>query len=770
MIDIDEDLFDLFFTTLPQDLQPLHNNFQYTMTELKKRLIKIHREVCLLPFYSSILDPNGLMKQMKFPAISNADLLLSLFNPQETSSFVGLFLISQNTSFLIHYLNENPNEFARELANSNLRLDQGLFYHLVYAIIPSLFGFFHSSENLDYAVLFYQNVIEYSDNPVMILRILPPFFNNASTYRYIEYVLTNFFRKVNLTNKNSRRTSSLTLQCQEIRKPDDLIRDKNTLLLLKYLKKGIPLLPYHHLKLFKLIKNKFSNQWTKAHWFNFLFKKFISPNFNRWSRAHFYDISNSDLPSSMNQPLTATTPFLISGDLIYNLSMHASGSTTEMINSTIDEINHIVSNVNNEDLSDEFNNFISLLCASRSSYEPPQVYDGFKQLSMQCYVCVNDIKILVEFLHSKNILPTCIDVHVFDTIPIKYQYIWFFCNIYPTKKIDNNAIIFPRVVFPHVQINRDFDSKIDNPSKIKMRYLSLRSLAKDNMKNEFVLINSKHDNEFHEYSKKQIFCSFCKLADSYEEHIEHMRLKSEIDKWFDLSKSCLEFLCLAYSCIIKKNKEALTFLPSKVKLLHHISNVNEKHFQKQFDSIYKFSKDWDFFIHQLISSDYKIDSDAFNHDIRGNISKDHNSILKTHERLPQPFIRNLSIFSTISDMSFPEKCVLFMQALRQIQEISPPNDNYFFYFLIQKVPGRVLLSLFIELGIIIVLDEASLRYLTNTEKTIWQRFESILYLIATQNDSIFQNLLRLQKEFHNSYSAWKSQAFGKNSHSPYDSS
>ena len=148
-------------------------------------------------------------------------------------------MIAQDASFLINYFGNNSIELAKVIINSKNVIDTIDYYHLIFQIIPSLFGFFHSSEHLNLATKFYQNVIDLiADNPKDSIRILQPFFTIPATYRYIEYVMTNFFQQIVICKP--RNNNNFVVNDDDSLADNNYIAciNKNTKLLLFYLKKG----------------------------------------------------------------------------------------------------------------------------------------------------------------------------------------------------------------------------------------------------------------------------------------------------------------------------------------------------------------------------------------------------------------------------------------------------------------------------------------------------------------------------------------------------
>lgn len=844
---IDENIYNILISSIAHDMQSLNKNFYISLDKLRKEIIKTHRTISLMPYYIYIIDIKHHQQKppSNMPIISDSDLMLSLFKPKENPSFPEISMIAQDVSFLINYFESNPSELAREVVNSKSTTENINYYHLIYQVIPSLFGFFHSFEHLSLASRFYQSVIDIiSDNPKDSIRILQPFLNTPSTYRYIEYVMTKFFKKMVLckSSMNAKDTSFLDENSYEYSNYISC-RNKNTKKLLYYLTKGLSLLPDPILEIFRLIKTKYNDKWSIKNWYKLVFSIFINPHVTRWARSRFFNIDHNLLSLSPNRPKmnekdSLNTPYSTIPNL-YQLSTVSLNSPSRSNTDKLDQINNILSNVLNDNFRAELDTFLNALCTVQSTYNPPQMYKCFSNFSIQYYMMINDFIIFIDLLKSRNILPSFIKYELVHEIPEKYRTISFYLNVYQSAKPKKVIKIENPIVFPHIDVNPDDLNKFENQVEYRSRLASLELLADSENKNKmiFSLEKSVSDPDFHRFVMSNIIIQLSNSADMFEEYIEARRIHDEIEKWEDVSFSSRNFLFRAYLHNLHKFPTAFDLLPRKVKLLNQLSLINEKELLEHLNQLASFSGEWDGFIHRITSIEplpenetKKREQQQENHQKNvGQTNQEPKKLFKKNQELsqhqnnlmqqspkkiqkkqqvklqkcssePHPknqmtksrsspnvglieqkhikfveklnyfdevqqlplyFLKALSIFSQITVVNLPEKYELLMQFLVIVEQFFPKEDNNLYFFLIQRIPGSILIKIFIEISTVAIHNDICYNFIPNNEKYMWQRFENLIYEIATKNNAIFQKILKCQFEFQKIFEAWKNSLSNK---------
>ena len=163
----------------------LLNSYLVEVNNLRNSILRSERIICLAPnSYSTTFKPF----LSEFPKSFES----YVFNPENIPSFLGFAQMSQNTGFLIGYLNEHPEILATIIAQ-DIHIKN--FQYIVRCAIPAIFGYFSSNEHLEIAIKFYNAVIEICDQKACIL-ILQPLFLSSITYRFVENAILNFINDI----------------------------------------------------------------------------------------------------------------------------------------------------------------------------------------------------------------------------------------------------------------------------------------------------------------------------------------------------------------------------------------------------------------------------------------------------------------------------------------------------------------------------------------------------------------------------------------------
>ena len=161
------------------------------------------------------------------------------------------------------FLMENPSKLVKITATTYRDNNRPDFFYLVYSIIPSIFGYFSSDEQVSAAYQFYANLILNTSNSVYQM-VLPPFFLGAASYPFLE----SLFEDISLYFCHDIRISSKTSN-DEIN-----ILQQHAKLLIQTIIEKIKLLPSTHLNLITLMQQ---NDWSQSDVFGFLIHKLIQP-------------------------------------------------------------------------------------------------------------------------------------------------------------------------------------------------------------------------------------------------------------------------------------------------------------------------------------------------------------------------------------------------------------------------------------------------------------------------------------------------------------
>ena len=187
--------------------------------------------------------------------------LQTIFLPKQIHLFFGLSQLTQNTGFLLCFLYERPDIFAKITKQSQKK---HFFAHLIQIVIPSFFGFFSSHEHLHNAFRFYRTVIGAGDID-FVKKVVKPFFLSAPMHRFVESTLVPCIDSLLFFVFTSRSFSN-----------DDIIEFYSKMILEK-IKTTTSLIPEQHKNILKHIRDdgwKFSEQW------NVLWNGCLLPLFN----------------------------------------------------------------------------------------------------------------------------------------------------------------------------------------------------------------------------------------------------------------------------------------------------------------------------------------------------------------------------------------------------------------------------------------------------------------------------------------------------------
>lgn len=407
--------------------------------------------------------------------------------------------------------------------------------------------------------------------------------------------------------------------------------NNNTKELLHYLTKGVSLLPDQVLQIFRQIKTKYNDKWTIQNWYKLIFSIFIIPHATRWARSHFFNIDQNLQSSSKNQSKcydeTAASYSLI--PYLYQTTSANVNSPSKASSNKMDQLNHILKNVMNENLRNELDNFLNALCTVKSSYRSPEMYKCFSNYSTQYYMLINDLIIFVDLLKSRKILPSFIKYDLIHEIPQKYRNVVFYIKVYKSTKLTKAIDVNHPILFPLTVVKTEIIERYEKqPIEYKAKLASLESTAENFNKDPltFSLEKSVCGKEFHQYVSDHVYITLTNLADQFENYIEDLRLFNEIEKWRDLSLSCQNFLFIAYSQTFVKMPTVFELLPKKVKLLSQLSIIEEQKLHEKLNSVTAFSGEWDRFIHRISLNFQEKNQSCQNVEIQGITQKQLNLI------------------------------------------------------------------------------------------------------------------------------------------------
>lgn len=509
-----------------------------------------------------------------FDSEHDSDFVTYLFNPKEVTPFLGLSLVSQNSSVILNHIHENPSILIEGLLKNQ---DHQFYVHITQKIIPSIFGYFASTEHLDLASFFYTTLIATPNvTPDMAIPILSPFFNSPATYRFTEKLYSEFFKNIVYEDsddnefkkhyKPPHKPAMMTSQSMEFNNAQTIKessdpRVQNSRILNICILNAAPLLPPQFYRIFKQMRIQ---KWTLKDWYNIFFREFILISMNQWIRASFCDEYVEILFNIMSRKFTTKKELAILFKGLLKLS---------------------------------------------PIYEPPEIFNCFKSLSTLYMLNIRDMQILVKFLDDNKILPPSVDISSFNRVPKKFRYLSFWCNVY-SKKRRNSIPFLPelkesndnRLVFQSFSTIRkriENDEYKSETNKFKKEFQALQTLAEKNDQTnsiEFMLRNTGKG-EFHTFAQKRCYLALMNDADNFEEMMELLRFKDIVSGWRNLLQSNENMLVLSHISIFEKRMDVVQSMPIFIKQAIFLNKIDESRFKKYSEKFAEIGTDWDIIIH-----------------------------------------------------------------------------------------------------------------------------------------------------------------------------
>lgn len=507
---------------------------------------------------------------------SETNFVSYLFCPKEATPFLGLSLISQNSSVIINSIHDDPSIFINTLIKNQTHPN---YAHITQKIIPSLFGYFSSSEYLELASNFYIKLLA-NDNvtPEVAIPILSPFFNSPASYRFTEKLYTDFFQRIIYDKKEPDQQNDILfkspkpiimsaspsieqIKFSEIESSTDP-RILNARLLNSCILKAAPLLPPQFFKIFRQMRVK---RWTLKDWYNLFFREFILISMNQWIRSIFCDDYVELLLNIMSRNF-----------------------------------------VTRRELANLFKSILKL----KSVFEIPQLFHCFKSQSTLYLLSIRNMQLLVSFLSENKILPKSVDTNSFINVQPKYWYLSFWCNVYSRreqhvsnsslidiKKSSNNRLVFHS--FENVRTLIDNEEKKSDSSQFQKEFGTLQSLAeKYDQTNsiEFMLSNAGNG-DFYHFAERRCLSNLIDLADDFEEVMEMLRLKDSISSWKNLLQSNENMLVLSHIQMFERRMDVLQSRPTFIKQAVFLNKIDESKFKRFSDAFLEIGRDWDLIVH-----------------------------------------------------------------------------------------------------------------------------------------------------------------------------
>jgi hypothetical protein len=328
---------------------------------LRREIIANSRIVSLRRHFDSRVSKGTFA----FPVMR--DHYRSLFFCGYRETFPGISHLCQNAAFLLSHVLEHPALFAEAIVNCTHEFDCSV---LILETIPSLYGFFSSNEQLNFAVEFYKSVVQLAE-PEVAIRMIEPFFNSTATFRFREHAFDQFFRGFLLD-------VSVTAE-----KDLPSLVPIHSLNLLDALSAALPLLPKQHLELLRILRRPSfpSVQFTRLFLIDFLWASAID-----WLQSlHF-------------------------------------GKHVQFLRRVLREVGH---------QKQALRRFYAELDQTVCAVDVPNLFVVFDHAYLLYFFSVNDILFVAQILGDQKRLPRGLTRADFGDIDERYRDSWFWCQVFP---------------------------------------------------------------------------------------------------------------------------------------------------------------------------------------------------------------------------------------------------------------------------------------------------------------------------------------------------
>lgn len=339
----------------------LLNSCMAKVSKIRNTIIQNSRIITLAPL---INEKNFKDIVVNFPKLYKS----YIFKPQDLPSFLGFSQMTQNTGFLLCFINEHPEILAKAVLT---RVKSSDFSYIVECIIPEVFGYFTSLENLDIAIKFYSEIVKKCDQEKANI-VLRPLLCSILTFRFLEVVFTQF-------------TNFLAINGDKIKKQNDNYHMCSNYLV-ECITRALPLLPKEILHLLHLLLDL---KWNPTLFGDLFFSSFL------WKYAKIF-VAYS--PSQGQYKL-------------------------------LQEIIHVTSKNNNL-----ISTIYKTLFHCKSDYDIPCIYHPFGHLYLNFYVSVHDIQYIAQLLSSCKLMPETVTLKELKRVPEEYEFYWYPCQAYPHVK------------------------------------------------------------------------------------------------------------------------------------------------------------------------------------------------------------------------------------------------------------------------------------------------------------------------------------------------
>lgn len=666
--------FDYLSTMVPLENGCVKTIDQKEIDKLRKEIIHASRIILL---YN--LLPNKL--EMPF---TTPEKEIAYMSKVSNFPFMGISQISQSANFIFNFLFENPRIFASLILSI---LETDYFTSFCYIILPQVFAYFSSQENLIEAGKLYKEIFDlYKSDIRKLFPVLLPMFRNGTVYKFIESVSSIFLQQF-LIDISGPQNKNL-----------DVLIPIHSAFLLECLRANLNQLPFQHLKILREIFNRT----TRVKFLDFFLDEFASPLILMW-------LKSTSLPSD----------FSLFEKIVVNMRQR------------IDEVSDLFEDLKTID----------------TVFEPPKLYESSQDNSYLVYVRIVDVISIAKLLHNRGMLPPILSINEFLSIDSSVYPVYFWCQIYPQfGKLRSNQAIEP-LIFKDL---KPFQMPtLQNPPelyKFTKAWMYEATECGENVYKYVLQQAEKRNLNPDNYALAFLTNKLIQEAETFEKFLAERVFVSQLKKWRNILNEFKEtYIAKRIEFIITHEKIKSTSISlyrtlydknhhMETMILFSIEQYVPKILKTFENEILEMEEIWEKSIKQAISQNEIISYGKFLGEQR--------SIVRDH------ITDTIKLIRCTWKLPFYNRFRLILKAFSILNDVTNITGygRKTFSIALQQVKGNIVIPSFIILNSLAVTNDIFMKYSSDKYRMIWLDFESSILVYLGLDPQVVKNLVKLQNQ------------------------
>ena len=646
---------------------------QIDIEKIREEIIKTNRLILI-----NNLFPNRLLLPL-----GNSSEELIIDDSPCIYPFSGASQVSQASGFLFSFLFEKPQVLVDIFLMSMKRPN---IASLAFNLIPTIFSFFASQENLEMAENFYMSILSQRKTDVKhLFPLIIPFFRCGAVYRFIESSSSIFFQRFMIDISDQKR------------KFFNFLIPIHAGFLIDCFTAALCLLPIQHIKIMRELM-KIS---TKHEFLDFILDEFFSPLTLAWLRA---------------EALPSDTPFF----------------------------EKIVIEMRNRDY--EIQGLFEAIKTTKTVFQLPRFFnresDPFILLTK-----VSDLITLTKLMNDLKLLPEYINIKEFSSINPEFHNELLWCQSFNLKRSIKSIRPEP-LIFKEMQMYEL--PEIQEAAAIKKRITTLIFNGQKQGENPFIYAYNNikmQDAEMEDFVLKCLVNELLKHTENFERFLEEHVFLAELRKWCNTLNEFiqtfvsrrLEFLFFSkkmtqeYFISLKSvyNKK----LHMKLFFLHSLESYIPKIYELYGARIEELQNNWNTTTKDVVANN---EMPAFA------------TFIKSLRPVMADAVWNtIKILRCTWKLSYQHRFIHIIRALRVIDPVVEQTDygEKAITVTLQQINSNVIIPSFIIINALCMHSSIFPYFIDEEEKRLWISFETSL-LSAISSEKIIYDLIGLQLEIH----------------------